>query len=483
MDDDPGPSRTARILILGLFVALAAWLGAAEIAGTSPAHADELTHATGEVPAEILGIMSPGLLVGIIFLVCLSAFFSGSEVAFFSIHKLRLRRLRETGGLLGPLVARIMERPGKLLATILIGNMIVNVLVSVLLPARVEQILVRVYGMSTVPAYVVTVLSCTFVLVFFGEITPKVFAVRISEAVVKGTVLPLYAVGFVLAPVRWAVLAFTDFFFHVTRFNDIKAAPFITDEEFKSALSNVKVLGGIEEEDQQMIEGILEFRDALLREILVPRPDVIALRHDATVGEALELYRKHEFSRMPIYAGDLDHITGMLHAKDLLPFAVSGDLAEPISALTRKAYFVPETMTIQEFVKDTQRIRVHLGIVVDEYGGTEGIVTLEDAIEEVVGDIRHEAGAPRVSKLGLGVFRVDGGFPLDELSDLIGLELEDEKHETVGGFVMNRTNKIPERGDQLEHRGALFTVEEVEGKRASRVRIELRQSATLEGKS
>jgi CBS domain containing-hemolysin-like protein len=411
--------------------------------------------------------------VAVVVLLGFSAFFSGSETALFSIHKVRLRGMKEEPGISGRLVARMMDHPARLLTTILVGNMIVNTLTSVLLGTRIENLFQGYFGLSAGSAYLMAVGVCTGILVLFGEITPKVFAVRTSEMFARFTVLPLIGVEVLLRPLQALLLRLTGFLFRITRFHEIQVAPFITDEEFKSVLSEGEAHGVIEEEERQMIQGILEFTDARVREILVPRPDVVAVPEDATVAEALSVFREHEFSRMPVYSEDLDDITGILVAKDLLPSFAQGELSRPVKTLVRPPYFVPETMTVQQFVKDAQRHRTHLAAVVDEYGGTAGIVTLQDAIEEVVGDIldEDEQEAPAYELLSPGEYRLKGSLTLDKLSELVGVSIEDEEHTTVAGFLMYQTHKIPEVGDQLQYSGLLFTVEACDGKRASAVRI------------
>lgn len=418
--------------------------------------------------------LPPHRLLAVFFLICASAFFSASETAFFSIHKLRLRALRENGALTSRMVSSMMEHPGTLLTTILIGNIFVNVLIGAILGSNVEELYETCAGLSAPVSYALAVVSVTSVLVIFGEIVPKVFAVRVREPFARLAAIPLQLFGKVIAPVRDGLLRLTNSIFRVTHFDDVRAAPFITDEEFKSVLSEGEAKGVIEEEERQMIQGTLEFSDVLLREILVPRPDVKAVAEDTTVEEALCILREYEFSRMPVYRDDLDHITGILFAKDLLPSFAKGDLQRKVRTLARPPYFVPETMTAPGFVKDAQRHRSHLAIVVDEYGGTEGIVTLEDAIEQVVGEIMDEDEQEEraYEKISEGRYRVEGSLALDELSELIGVQIEDEEHETLAGFLMEQTDKIPEVGDQISHRGVVFTVEAVDGKRAATVHVD-----------
>jgi CBS domain containing-hemolysin-like protein len=224
-----------------------------------------------------------------------------------------------------------------------------------------------------------------------------------------------------------------------------------------------------------MIQGILDVHDVQLREILIPRPDVVGLDENATVRDAHDLFREHEYSRVPVYAGDLDHIAGVLFSKDLLACISKGQLDNPIKNLARPPHFVPEVMTVKAFIKDVQRLRSHLAVVVDEFGGTEGIVTLHDAIERVVGDIQDEGDdeTPEYEQIGECVYRVDGGFSLEDLSDLVRIPIEDEEHNTVTGFLMHNMEKIPAVGDRITHLGVTFTVEKVEKMRVSKVRVEI----------
>lgn len=418
---------------------------------------------------------APVLLATVVLLGC-SAFFSGSETAFFSINRLQLRSLREENTVTGPLIAQMMDHPGRLLTTILIGNMIVNTLTGILLGTRVEDYLQAVLpDVHRAVSYVIAVSVCTGLLVFFGEIAPKVFAVQAGERLARVVVFPLLVTDRLLSPVRDGLLGLTNLLFKVTRFHQLRAAPFITDEEFKSALTDGEAQGVIEEDERQMIQGILEFSDAQLREILIPRPDIVALPETATVGEALALYRVHHYTRMPVYRENLDKIVGLLVAKDLLPHISRGDTERNMHGLVRPAHFVPATMTVQQFVRDAQRHRTHLAIVVDEYGGTAGIVTLEDAMEQVVGDIMDEGELrePRYRKVSDTEYEVDGDLPLDDLNELLGIALHDQEHETVAGFVMHRSEKVLEPGDELEYEGVRFRVVSCDGKRASAVRVQV----------
>jgi len=466
----------ARVLVLwGCLLGTAAMV----ISPWASAQNGDATVSVGrDFMARLHHIAPLPVLLTLATLITLSAFFSASEVAFLGIHKVTLRGIAERGGLRGKLVVSMLEHPSRLLTSILIGNMCVNVLISIMLPQRMERLIEVTTGLPAQPAYFLTIGLSTLVLVLFGEVTPKVVAVRMSTSFAMAAAVPIRFFDLLFSPIQWGLMRFTDFLFRITRFNDIKAAPFITDEEMLSVLSDSEAHGVIEEDEEQMIQGILETGDAFVREILVPRPDVVALEAGATVKDALEMYREHEFSRMPVFEEDLDHVVGILFAKDLLPKVVNTEWEISIRDMMQPPNFVPETITIRGFVKEAQRKRAHLAVVVDEYGGTAGIVTLEDAIEEIVGDIQDEdeESKPLYEKLGEGRFRVDGGLPLDELSDLLGVDLKDREHETVAGFFIDKTEKIPEEGDQLEHAGVMFAIESVDGKRAASLLIELRST-------
>ena len=419
--------------------------------------------------------LPPGVLLFSLCLVALSAFFSGSETAFFSIPRYRLRTLREEARLSSRLIVALLDHPGRLLTTILVGNMLVNTVIGVVLGTRIKDFLEYTIRMPNAESYTGAVFATTASLLLFGEIAPKIIAVRLRETFARSAVMPLTVADRVLSPLRKALLGVVDLIFKASRLSELRAAPYITDDELKSVLSNGAGADAAENEGREMIRRILEFRDVTLREILVPRPDVVALPADATVAQARDLFREHEYSRIPLYWDDLDHIEGVVFAKDLLPSLTKGEIDVPVRSLVRKAHYVPETMSVQDFVRDAQRTRTHLAIVVDEYGGTEGIVTLEDGIEQVVGDIldENEEERPAYTQLAEHVWRLRGSCPLDKLEELARIALEDEEHETVAGFLMNTSDKVLDVGDCVRHRGMLFTVESVDGKRVDSVRMEI----------
>ena len=426
----------------------------------------------GEVAGEEEPVFTSAVVGAILLLLSLSAFFSACEVAFFSLGPLRVRAMAASTHFLDHQVARLMGQPGELLTSILMGNSIVNVLLSVVLAYPVETLFERYLPEAF--AYISAVFFCAALLVFMGEILPKLLVVRNNEMFARMASLPLYLASALLQPLRHAVIFFIGYLFRVTRFSQVRPAPFMTDEEFVSLLSEGEATGAIERDEREMIQGILKVNDVMVRDILIPRPDITALSADATAAEALELICQHEYSRIPVFRENLDQIAGILYAKDLLSLADRNDLSAPIQPLIRKVNYVPETMTVLEFMKSVQRLRTHLAIVVDEFGGTEGLITLHDALREVVGDIdaQDKEEDPLVKELEENLFEVDGSYPLDELENITGVPVVDEEHTTVAGFLMEQSDKVLEVGDQIDHEGVIYTVEEMEGKRVSRLVVQ-----------
>lgn len=465
LDEDGDGQLTLSELQARYPVASAAFMGHLDVDENGVLTAAEMTVESDAPPFQ------PALLVAVVALLAFSAFFSASEVAYFSLSPLHIRAIGERTGLLDREVSRLLLHPGELLTSILMGNSIVNVLLGVTLALPVEQL----FELILPPAfsYLAAVAACTAILVIVGEIVPKLMVVRNNEIYARWASFPLRFCSALLLPLRHAVLWLIGFLFRVTGFSDMRPAPFMTDQEFASLLSEGEATGAIEKDEREMIQGILKVSESMVREILIPRPDIVALNQDANVEEALALFIEHEFARIPVYGENLDQITGILYAKDLLSHVDQGDMDVPITPLLRPAHYVPETMTISDFMKSVQRLRTHLAIVVDEFGGTEGLVTLHDALREIVGELEVEnvTEEPSVVQLEKDLYEVDGSFSLDELEALTGVPVNDDEHSTVAGFLMEQSDKVLEVGDHIRHEGVRYTVEAVEGKRVSRLQI------------
>ena len=478
LDDDTSgdPPRIARLGFTGrsafqAFVLIFSLLLFCSLATRANGAAD--TGGTGHFSHPWHEIITPSVIFASFFLILCSFFFSSCEASFLSLSKVQLRALRETGSWIHGLTAQLLDKPASLLTTILMGNTIVNVLLSITFAGPMTAVLQKSFLLSGTSAYLLTVAVTTAILLFFCESLPKMLAVAHPRTFAIAAAVPIYCVEMLMTPFRLFSMSLVGYLFKVTRLSQVPPAVFLTDEEFKILLSEGEASGAIEEDERQMIQGILEFQDVTLREILSPRPDIVAIRESATVREALAIVREHEYSRMPVYKDSLDRICGILYAKDLVPVTEDGEQDSPVTQYMRRAHFVPETMTVADFVSMAQRLHIHIAIVVDEYGGTEGLVTLQDALREVVGDIGEEddvepplcVDGPDNSKL------IAGNFPLSDFAEMMGLTLKNEEHTTLGGFLQSQSETILAVGDHIAYEGLCFRVEEIDKKRITLVRV------------
>jgi putative hemolysin len=416
--------------------------------------------------------LSLGQGIALVFLFAFSAFFSGSETAFFSIPRFRVRKFKEKGEPATRQVALLLDRPNRLLVTLLTGNTIVNVPASAILGLALERALYQA-GLPEPAAFVLAVIAMTGVLLLLGEISPKIFALRDPERTASLVARPVAFVELMLAPIGKLLLGVSGFLLKVFGAQKLRAAPFITEAELETMVSLSEREGVLHREERRMIEGIMEFTDTTVKEVLVPRTDVRVLRKSATVSAALELIRATGYSRIPVFSETIDDIVGVLYAKDLLPFVGERDTDTPIGNLLRPAYFVPENKMVAELLSEFRQNRVHCAIAVDEHGGTAGFVTLEDLLEEVVGEIQDERDVekPLIEEAGPEGVVVDARAPLDELSEVTGYEFRDDDHESVGGLILSLTGHLPKKGEKIKHSGLTFVVEEVSERRILKIRV------------
>ncbi len=432
-------------------------------------------------PAAATVMLTTGTAAGavtLLVLLLLSAVFSGSEVALFSLGEAERGVLREDPSAAARRVLRLLERPRRLLITILILNNLVNVgaaiLATVLTVSAAEA-----FGWSETAVLVIQVVVLTFLLLVLSEITPKLVATQRNVAYAKTVSGPLYALFRVLYPLSDLLARGMEIIqrrVHTT-------AEVISSEDLKTLADLGEREGTLEEEERALIHSIVEFGDRPVREVMVSRLDVHALPDTATLDEALALIRETGHSRFPLYHEHLDNVLGVLYAKDLLPYL--NGAAEGLQVrtpqwegLARDAKFVPLTRELDDMLEDFRATNTHIAVVVDEYGGTAGIVTLEDILEEIVGEIRDEHDQPEAlpyERVDPHTFRVDAGIDLDDLNEAFGLALDTEAFdfETLGGLVYHLTGEIPEAGAEAELGRLRMRVEEVEANRIKRVLVEV----------
>ncbi len=413
------------------------------------------------------------LIYGGIFIVLLflSAFFSGTEIAFFSISKIDLSNLKEERTGSARKIVKLLSDQRKLLITILTGNTLVNIsaaIIATLLTVR----LIRRYQFSETWGMIIEVVSVTFLILIFGEIIPKVFAVKRPVAFARKVVFWIDLVCLIFYPVSSFLERLTELFSKV--FHLKKSERLLSEDELRTLIELGEEKGMIQEEEKDMIDSIFEFGETTVREIMVPRIDMVCLEVNTPIEKLAELIQEAGHSRIPIYKGRIDNIIGIIHAKDLIPFSVNTKKIVGLDKLARAAYFVPESKKIDELLREFQREKTHMAIVVDEYGGTAGLVTLEDVIEEIVGEIQDEYDReqPLFRKIAENIWLVDAKIDIPEFNENFPEPLpEREDYESLGGLIFSITGSVPEEKEIISYNHYKFQIEKLEGQRIAKVKV------------
>jgi putative hemolysin len=422
-------------------------------------------------------------LLVIVLLVALNALFVAAEIALITVRRSRVDQLAEDGERGALRVQRLIADPGRFLAVIQVGITFVGFLASAFAAVSLVELLdsaLQTLGIPTgysapVSLLAVTILLSAFTIVF-GELVPKTLALAHPERFALTFARPVDILGRLLGPV---VRLLTSITAAITRplGADVNQEAQISAEELKLIVERGGEQGILEAEEEQMIHAVIELGERRLHEVMVPRIDMVALAADASFEDAIDLIVGGGHSRIPVYEGTVDEIVGILYAKDLLTFLKGGSAPRPtLRALLRTPVFVPESMTIDDLLHEFQRRKVHLAIVLDEYGGTAGLVTIEDLLEEIVGEIQDEYDVeePMVEKLSDDEARIDGRASIDDLAEAFDLELEledDDEYDTVGGLIFHRLGDVPEPGDRITVEALTLTVESIDGRRVAKVLV------------
>jgi magnesium and cobalt exporter, CNNM family len=420
-------------------------------------------------------------LLFIALLTALEAFFVASEIALVSIRRSRVEQLIDEGNRGARRVRRLLDDPGRFLAVAQIGltflGFFASAYAAVSLVDRLTGLLEQIDALrgsaAGIALVIVTILLALFTIVF-GELVPKTLALAYPERFALALARPIDLLGRVFAPL---VALLTGITRAVARpFGaDVSQQSEITAEELRLIVERGGQQGVLEAEEEQMINAVIELGDRRLHEVMVPRTDIAGLPATATFEEAIDTIVQEGHSRVPVYEESIDEVVGILYAKDLLPFLKTGAEPRPaIRSILRAPVFAPESMTIDDLLHDFQRKKVHIAIVLDEYGGTAGLVSIEDLLEEIVGEIQDEYDVEEemIVRLSEDEIRIDGRVAVDELAELFGttLVLEDEaEYDTIGGLVFHRVGRIPVPGDEVEVDGLRLTVESTDGRRVGKV--------------
>ncbi|MEA2548464.1 MAG: magnesium and cobalt exporter, family [Chloroflexota bacterium] len=420
----------------------------------------------------------------LVLLTFLEGFFVAGEIALVSIRRSRVEQLVDEGSSGARRVRRLLEEPGRFLAVSQLGLTVIGFFASayaaVSLVQRFSDFLVgfglkKEGGADTIALIVVTVILALFTIIF-AELVPKTLALANTERFAIALSLPIEFLARALGPLIRVLTGVTAWIAKLFGANVSNEAQ-ITAEELRLIVERGGEQGVLEAEEEQMINSIIELGERRLHEVMIPRIAIVSLAADTTLDEAIDKVVDEGHSRIPVYEESIDEVVGILYAKDLLPILKSGTGPRPtLRSLLRTPVFVPESMTIDDLLHEFQRRKVHIAIVLDEYGGTAGLLTIEDLLEEIVGEIQDEYDTeePMVVKISDDEARVDGRADVDDLAELfdteLGLEDEDE-YDTVGGLIYHRIGGVPSPGDVVEVDGLVLTVESTDGRRVGKVLV------------
>lgn len=422
-----------------------------------------------QTDAGLRPAVSVGQVAMLVVLLMLSAFMSGSETALTAIGEWKIRQLREEGNDPTGAFALLERNPTRFITTLLIGNNLVNIAATALVTQMSIQ-LSRNQGFSESLAVGYATGVMTLLVLVFGEITPKSIAVHHSLRFSRAVIRPVYLLSIVLYPVGLAFTWITGQVLRLFRLEPTNAA-LMSENELRLMLRSAEESGVIEAQEQAMIRGVIDLEETVVREVMTPRVDVIAVAEDAPLMELLRLVTEHGYSRLPVYAETIDNVRGVVYARDLLPYLGRPEALEStrVADLMTSVQYVPETLSILNLLRDMRIRKNHMAVVVDEFGGTSGVVTLEDIIEEITGEIYDETDEDEeedIVALEGGVFRAQGAAHLESVAAMLHITFDDDgDYDTLAGFLIDELGHIPDAGETVVRQGVTFTVEQADERR------------------
>jgi CBS domain containing-hemolysin-like protein len=404
------------------------------------------------------------LEVGItVVLIGVVAFNAGTEVAITRTNRVRALRLLEEGRRGAAALSRITEDPAPYLNVVLLLTLLATIGGTTI----ATSLAVR---HSERAGEIISTVVMTILLFVFAEVTPKTFAIQQTDRVGLLTAPILVFITRLVGPFAKGLLKLANV---VMPGRGLKQGPYITEQELRASAEVASEEGEIEDEEKDLIHSIFEFGDTIVREVMVPRPDIVAIEDDKALRDVQALVLEFGYSRVPVYRENLDDVLGIVYAKDVLKALHQGKHDAPLNEVVREAHYIPETKKVAELLREMQRDKFHIALVTDEYGSVSGLVTLEDLLEELVGEIadEYDREEPELVQVGDGLYRVSGKASIDDVNELLDVELPDEEWDTVAGLMLELFGRIPKTGDDVEFQGLSFTAEEVQGRRIAKVLI------------
>lgn len=407
-----------------------------------------------------------GLLIGLLVALVIAGLASAAETALTSVSRIRIRNLSEEGDPRAQLIERLLRDPNNYLSTILILNSVAVIVASTL------ATLIALDVFASFGEVISTVVLAIVVLVFC-EITPKTAAVQAPVQWARTLVLPVYGASVVLGPIIAALTFITKSIIRIFGGQIVRSGPFVTEDELRMLVDVSQEEGVLEEDEKEIIHNVFEFADTTVRSIMVPRIDMITVEADAPVDEAVGVILQGGQSRIPVYSDTIDNIIGVLYAKDLLRELATNQHPRNVRALVRPAIFVPETKRLDDLLTELRQQKVHMAIVTDEFSQVAGLVTIEDLVEEIIGDIQDEYDREEMlyEKVGTHEYIVAAKMSIDDFNDLLDTELPSADYDTLAGFIYAQLDKIPSMGDTVHYGNLAFTVLGTRGRRIVRVRV------------
>lgn len=398
------------------------------------------------------------------------AILSSSESSFIAVNKIRIRSLLEKGDSRAKAVQKILDEHDRLFSAVIFSGNLFTVLATSIGTA----LALRYFGEDGI---IIATIVMTFLIVVFGELAPKTFAVTHSEKVSLSLAKPIAFYIKLISPLVWIFKVSSNFIIKMLGGKEMPVSPLVTEEEIKTMISIGEKEGTLEEEEKDMLHKVFEFGDKVVTEAMVPRTEIVSIPEGSTIEDALNLVSEEGYSRYPVIKESIDNVTGILYVKDILIKMAEGKIQKdlPITELVREAYYIPENKMVTELLDEMQKNKFQIAIVMDEYGGTAGLITLEDIIEEIVGGLQDEFEEMEAEKeveiIDERTFIVSGTTGLDEVNELAGVELVSVDFHTIGGFVFGLFRRLPRVGEQVRYHNLRFLILEMEDKKISKVKI------------
>jgi len=400
----------------------------------------------------------------VVFLV-LSAFFSSSETALMSLSKIRIRNMVDENVAGAHTIQKLVENPSKLLGAILVGNNIANIGAS----ALATSLAIKYFGSTGVG---IATGIMTILVLIFSEITPKSLAAQYSEKISLKVVRLLSFIVTILNPVTTVLMHITNAIIKLFGGSVGGRQPFITEEELRTMINVGHEEGVLEGEEKKMIHNVFKFGDSRVVDVMTPRMDMVAVEVDTAYDEIINVFKEERFSRLPVYKDRIDNIVGVLYLKDMISIDAEKEIFE-ITKYMRDPYFTFEFKLVTQLFNAMRDKRIPVAIVIDEYGGTAGIVTMEDLVEEIVGDIPDEYDEQynEIEVVKEDEYIVCGIAKIDLINEMIGVNIESEDFDSIGGFVTGLFGRLPEKGELIEYHNLKFIVESVDKNRIEKLRL------------